>query len=205
MPPQQQYYQSSNNDPYAFITGSPQGGAPYRGGGRSVGKILAIVIGGGIILAIAIVIIFGLLLGGNDATTQLVSLAKKQNEIARVASIGVKSATSQRTKNVAIGTQLSIQTDQQTLLKYLASKKAQPKSKELEESKNTKIDTQLNSAISSSTFDATFLQVIETQLTAYQSEIVKANKATTSKTAKAGLQDSYETAGLLLEQVKQAK
>ncbi len=199
--------QDPSGNPYDFIMnpGQPQKAGPGKllsvGGGNSFIVKLVMIIGGAIVLMIAVAILVNVLTGSKTNTTDLVTLAQTQTEIARVAGEGAAQGTTDATKNVAISTQLTISTQQAQLSKYLASvgKKVSPKDLGLK--KNAQTDTQLTEAQANSTYDLVFGQVLTNQLNGYESMLKQYYATATSNTVKSLLATDYQQAQLLVEQI----
>src|SRR5690348_17277322 len=96
---------SSSPGEYDFILKTntqPKRGLGPNLSGTSSTQRLIIVIAIGLVLIMFFIILFAVIFKGDDSTsTQLTDLAQQQNEIARVADIGVNKAVSPATKNFA--------------------------------------------------------------------------------------------------------
>src|SRR5579859_3309203 len=91
------------------------------GGGGSWGLKIAFIVGGTVLVLIILGIIANFALGKRTNTGELTILAETQAEIVRVAAKG-NQASDQGIRNAAISTQLTIQSQQQTLLAFLAGR-----------------------------------------------------------------------------------
>lgn len=165
---------------------------------------ILVVLGGISILIILFIIFMNLISGGNGDTTTLTSIAQQQNEISRVASIGIQSGTSQSTKNFAVSAQLGLATDEQELVNYVAKhgKKLSPKA--LGATENPKTDAALTAASAASNFDETFSSVMDSELKSYSQSLKQAFTKTKSASERQLLRDEYSNAQLLLQQLNQA-
>jgi len=172
--------------------------------GNSMLSRLAIGVGGLVVLVILVVVIAGLLggsSGGNLAA--LTTVAQDQTELTRVANLSTSQTPSQDVANVAINTSLSVSSAKQQLLTYLADNGHNLGVKDLNLKRDTRTDTQLQTAAAASNFDSTFISVLQTQLDAYQRDLKLAYGSTTGPKGKALLSSQYDAAELLLKQLKQ--
>jgi len=197
-----------DNNPYDFImnsgTSQPKRPIPLKvptnGKNGFIVKI-ALIVGGAIILLIAIMIGSSLLSPDDTNTTGLTSLAQTQNEIIRVATQGAQNGRDQATKNFAVNTNLSVSTQQLRITNYLATKGTKLKSKELGLKESDTTTKQLTQAKATSTFDAAFLQIMQTSLDSYSNDLQKYYESSTSATVKKLLKADYEQTQLLRSQL----
>lgn len=178
--------------------------APKKGGvgGSSMATRLLVVVGGLFVLVLIAGIAFKLLSssGASFDKTAMLSVAQDQTEIIRLSTLGVESGVQQSVKNFSITTQLGIKSDQTKLLTYLQSRsyKVNPKALILKQNANT--DLLLTNAKSSSTFDTAYKDVMAKSLEAYQRDLTRAYEGS-SESAKAVLNENYDSASLLLTQL----
>lgn len=201
MQPQQPYGPAPNN--YDFIVNPsppPKKSLIPLPTGSSMLQRIAIV-GGGLVILIIIIAIFASLLSGGSNTAPLVSIAQQQNELIRVATLGTQQATDQSAKNFAQSTELSLTTEQQQLLGYLKDHGTKVSAKQLALTQSTKTDTELAAAQAASTFDSTFEQVMQTQLSSYAQSLKTTFAGTTGVNARKLLNADYTAANLLLKQL----
>lgn len=197
-----------DHNPYDFIMnpGTPQPKRPIplkvptNGKNGFIVKI-ALIAGGAIVLLIAIMIGVSLLSSDDSNTTELTSLAQTQNEIIRVATQGGSSGRDQVTKNFAVNTNLSVSTQQLKIVNYLATKNIKLKPKELGMKESDTTTKQLTQAKATSTFDAAFLQIMQTSLDSYSNDLQKYYESSTSATVKKLLKADYEQTQLLRSQL----
>ena len=155
------------------------------------------------VAAVAVIAVLFAALSPKDTTSQeLITLAQTQQEVARVCDQGRK-AKYQITRNYAINCSTAVGSDQRKLVTYLGKHSVKLKGKQLGALANSRTDSQLTSATSTSTFDNTFKIVVEKQLTSYGS-LLKQQLASPSlsSTARTLLESSLASDKLLLEQVQ---
>lgn len=180
-------------NPYDFIIN------PQNKGGRGFGsmkqRLMIVALGGGVLLVMIIVFI-ALIGGGGGNSTNLVSLAAQQNEIARIAAIGVEKSVSSNTKNLAITAQITIESSKQDTIALLQKSGKKIGDKQLTSSQNSEIDAQLSSAAAGGSFDATFNKILADKLTTYRANLQTYLGTATSNQALV-IQDSLNTAIVL--------
>lgn len=183
------------NNPYDFIVNTnhkPK--RPLLPGGNSKQARIFVVFGGVLVLIIVGAIVMSLITAASSTGHKtLVEAAQQQTEIIRVSKIGVAKARDPVTLNLAVTTNLSLQSDQAALLKQV---KVTPK--ELALGRSTKTDIALTTAEQSNQFDQVFTKTIQSQLATYRSTLKKAYDSSSSKKLKATLADEYTHAGLLV-------
>lgn len=192
------HQQAPQHNPYQFIVDSGQ--AKKRPGLNPSSKQSRIfIVLGGVVLLLIIGTIVAMLLSstGNAGKQEVLKAAQKQTELIRVSEIGIKLAKGSSAKNLANSVNLSLQSDQATLLATLKSAKVKVSAKELALGKNQKTDTILTAAEQSNKFDEVFIQTIQAQLVEYQKTLKAAYNKAESKKVKAELEKQFETAGLL--------
>ena len=101
---------------------------------------LAIIGGGGLVLAILAVILTSVFAKG-DNSASLTSLAQTQQEIIRIAAMGEKGAETENIRGLAYNVDLSVSTSQSQLLAYMSTHSTKPKAKELALGKDTKTES----------------------------------------------------------------
>jgi hypothetical protein len=206
MEPQQPYGSfppAPSGNPYDFITSSNKAPKPVgigRGSGNSfVGK-LVLIIGGAIILMVVIVFVINLLFGNKTNVASLLTLAQKQQEIARVAAFGQQGLSDQAIAGAAVNTRLTMITQQQTLITYLSAHKQKINPKNLALKKDTATDKRFTQAKATSTFDIVFAQVLRQQLQEYSDSVKTSYNNSTSQQAKKLLAADYQQTQMLLKQ-----
>ena len=156
------------------------------------------------VFLVLIILYFVLSLFSSGNQTQLLVVAQDQNELIRVANLATtigQSQSQQTTQNLAQSVALSLTTEQQQLLTFMASEGGKPSSKELSATKDTATDAELNNSIESSSFDVTFIGIMQSQLKSYQAALQSAFTSTNNLNEKLLLSNDYKAAGLLLTQI----
>jgi hypothetical protein len=162
---------------------------------------VVMLLGGIILLLIVGAVLSSLLFKGKTNVQDLIGIAETQNEIVRIATQGTTQSSFQVTKNLAINSELSVQTNQQQFLNYLSKHGTKVGSKTLALKKSSTTDQQLTTAIQSSNFDNVFVQLMQQQLQAYITELEQAEGNSSSTTAKQLINTSLTAAKILLAQV----
>lgn len=197
---------NGKSNEYDFIlnsTSSPKGGFSSKLGGSSTAQRLILVVGGAVVMLLIVIVLFSVVFkGGGGTAAQLMDLAEQQNEIARVADIGVNKATSSATKNFAHTTKLSLLSDQQQTLALLKKIGRKVNVKLLGSKNNPVTDQQLDDATANNEFDTTFTKIITDELTSYRSSVQADYKSATGTNEKQLLQDSFNSVSILINNQK---
>lgn len=201
-PPQPQ--QAPEQNPYDFImnSGEPPKKSPLGlpSGNSKLQRIL--IVGGGIVVLIIIgVLLLSIVTAGSKSNTeQLLSLAKTQTELIRVADLVVKepSVRNESTRILAINTSVSVNSTKQQVVSMItkSGKKADPK--QLALSKNTKTDASLESALQNNQYDEVATEILTTELKNYRLQLKTSYDAVSSKQDKQILSDAFKGTSLLL-------
>lgn len=182
---------------YDFIFNDGQPGKksllPSNMGKR--GRII-LVAAGAMIGIMLVVIIVGLISGSQKGDTQaLITAAKQQEELIRIAEIGVSKAKTQDAKNIAITTKLSLSSQQSEM--QAAIKAAGVSSKSAKSTPSSKTDQALLTAEQNNRFDEEFLKIMSDSLSAYQKSVKAAYDGATSKKLKSALTTQFKSANTL--------
>jgi hypothetical protein len=189
---------------YEFIMNpaKPKRSISLLPGGSLLSRIA--IIGGGLVALIILAVILSSVFGNKGSNTQpMIGVAQDQTELVRVATLANSKAESEIAQRTAISVQLSVTSANQALLTYLQNNGTKTGKKQLSLKRDARTDTQLTSAIDSSNFDPVFLQIMQTQLTAYQRDLKAAYAANPGPNGKVLLESQYKAAGMLLTQTKQ--
>jgi hypothetical protein len=191
----------SPQSPYGFILETQRKPKKNFLKGGSLRSKLLVVVGGGALLIGTIVIVSSIINSSAKANTEaLISIAAEQQEIVRVAGVGVKTSTDLATITFAELTKLSVTSQQQKLVKYLnntVSATLTPAT--LASGLSTKTNQALNSAAVSDQFDSVFNSTLKASLTAYANDLQKSYKNASGPTIKGILADSYNGTATLLK------
>lgn len=180
---------------YDFITnpGKPPK-KPLLPTGNSMQARIFIVLGGVLVLLIVGILVATLISSsGKGQKETLLKAAQQQTELIRVSKTGIDNARSPAARNLAVTTNLTLQSDQKALLTHVKASQ-----KQLALSKDTKTDIALTTAEQSNKFDEVFTETIQSQLAAYQKTLKTAYDGTSSKSLKTSLSEQYTHAGTLI-------
>jgi len=166
-------------------------------------KRLFTFLGGLSALVIVAAIFFSVIGGGGNNFTPVITIAQDQTELIRIAKLGATKATGQTTLNVAFNLQLSLTSAQQKLLSYLADNHIKLGTKQLALKQNAQTTKQLSDAVATSSFDSTFVTVIQSQLGTYAQALKTAYNTNPGPKGRQLLSAQYNGAQLLIEQSKQ--
>lgn len=203
MQPEQQY-----NNPYEFITSpqQPQRRQLVKLPGGSFGMRIGLILGGGVVLVIVLAIIASLFSSGGN-TQYVAAVAADQTELARVATLATQASgvSQQTTSNFAQTCSLSMTSAQQQLLNFLSSHGTKLSSGKLALKANPATDQALTNAAAASDYDQTFLNIMQTELKGYGSDLQKAFANTQSSAERQLLSNDYQGEQLLLQQLTGAQ
>ena len=193
----------SGHDPYQFIVDPAK--APRKRivpTGNSTAGRLVIGLASLFVLLIIFVVVKDLL-GGSGGLNQasLINVAQDQTELIHLSTGGVQDAVSETTKNFAITTQLATTSQLNSLLAYLKAHGIKGSSSELTLKQSPAIDSQLNAALATTTFDPTFTSIMQSGLATYEKDLKQAYTLNSGVNARALLQTDYTGAALLAKQL----
>lgn len=157
-----------------------------------------------LVLVLFLVVVLAIMNSGSSSTENLVTVARKQNEVIRVADIGVSSAGEEDTRKLATMTKLVVTSDQKKMIDYLATQKKKVSSKDLSVGANSKTDQELEAAESNGRFDEVFSQIILKLLKEYQ-QTLRIGYEGLGANGKQLIDASYENASLILEDNQQTQ
>jgi hypothetical protein len=176
------------------------------GGGSMAIRIAIVVIG--VVVLMILIIVASSLLSGSGNVPNLTIVAEDQNEIARVATIANNNASNisqATTSNFAQACALSVTSAQQQLVSFLGQHGTKLSTGTLAKKQNPSSDQALNAAITSSTFDQTFLNIMQTELSGYASDLKKAYAGAQNSTEKQLISNDYQDEQLLAQQLSSAQ
>ena len=209
MQPQQPNYGPgpSGGSPYDFIVNpsAPPSRSRLPGGNSVVTRSL-LVLGGVLVLLVIFIIGKNLLLVDSTNTPLLTTAVSQQQELIHLSGKAVLEPTiDPTTKNFALTTQLTLTSQQQQLLTYLNGQGHKIAPKQLASRVSLATDQQLTAAATDSTYDATFRQIMQTDLTAYKQTLEQAFSKTSGAVGQALINKDHESAQLLLQQLNPGK
>jgi flagellar basal body-associated protein FliL len=183
---------------YDFIFNPNQPGKkPLIPGGNTKKGLMMIITVGVVILLMVVMIIVGMINNAGKADTEsLISAAKQQQELIRVAEIGIEKAKGQDAKNIAVTTLLALESEQDDMQTAITAAGLKPKNV-LAGSENAKTDEALTIAEQTNRFDEEFLKIMNTSLTNYQKSVKAAYEGATSKKLKTALTTQFKSANTL--------
>ncbi len=198
--PGQNGIQPGPQNPYGFIINTPHPPKNRFLKPNSFRSRLLVIVGGGAILMIAIVLISSLITrSSKENATALVSLVAKQQEIVRVAGLGVVGSSDLLTQSWAETTVLSVGSQQFELKSYLTKRKTVITAPIL----LSKLDPQTTSAFTAATADNNFTEVfrakLKTSLVTYEQNLKKSYDGAKGPTIKKILGNSYNSTATLLK------
>lgn len=175
-------------NPYQFIndTNHKAKKSLLPTGNGKQGRIIVAIVGLVVLMIVGFVAMTLLSSGGNAEKQDLLKAAQQQTELIRISKIGIEKARDPATVNLAINTSLALQSDQTVLLSH-----TKVTSKELALGRSNKTDVALTTAEQSNKFDEVFTQIIQTELTQYQTTLKSAYDKASGKKLKASLTDLY--------------
>lgn len=191
---------SESDDPYKFIFDPNKEPARKLMPSTNTKRGRIVVIGVGVIILLILFSFVGSLISnaGQAGTKDLIELTQRQQEIVRIAQIGITKSKGQDARNLAINTQLTVASDQQQLLVKLKKSNKKLSPKELGLRQNNRTDALLVQADQNNQFDVTFIKTITSQLTSYQKSINKSYDTNTGKTIRGLLKAEYNNATILI-------
>lgn len=185
-----------SGNPYDFILNPQQ--QPKRSflsGGPS--KLLMIA-GGTLLLIIILSIVLSLLFSGGGQAGQLKEIAARQEEIVRVAELGLKEAKSPDGLSLATTVSLSVATDQSKLLGALEKSGIKVEPAELNSKKDAETDELLKNAAANNRYDEALTEILTDQLNDYLKLLRSAHQANPDTDTKTALESSFDNASALL-------
>jgi hypothetical protein len=195
--------QTPGNNPYGFILDTqhqPKKGLIPNHNPNSTRSRILVALGAGTALVIVAIIAFSLISGGGDNNSQLLtSLAAEQQEIIRVADLGVKGATDPSTQALAEVTKLSVISQQNKLTTYLTDHGVKLAPTSLNTKLNKATDTTLTDATASNRFNDVFTETIKKSLTSYAANVKQSYDSASNTASKTLLADSYNSTNNLLK------
>lgn len=202
MDPYQQYQAPQQGSPYEFILNPSKPPKKKMGlGGNNFAMTLGLIIGGAFIFMIILSVLLNAVGGKTLSKGDLIALAQSENELVRVSQSATASATQQTTKNLAVTIQLSMLSQQQKTVNFLAQNGVKVDQKELGLKQNAQTDQQLSSAKTTSTFDLVFSQIMQDELDTYAKNLKVLNSRAANQTESDLTSTFYTQTQLLISQI----
>ncbi len=128
------------------------------------------------------------------------TVKEQQEEIARVSAEGAEGTSRTDIRNAATNTKLTLISQQQELLQFLAAEGTEVKENEQKSLENPSTDELLEAAKSNNTFDATFVDTMQSYLNDYSAAIQTAFDNASDEAERELLSAHFAQVKLLLEQ-----
>ena len=186
----------SPNPQYDFILRDPQ--QPKRKFGLpNMPKPMLFLVA--LVGLLFVIIIFAVVFGGSKTSNsqQLVAVAGRAQEIARISTLVQQQSTDPNTQYLAATAQIALSSEQYQLTSYLGKHGAKVSPAQLLVYKNAGTDTQLQTAKQNNALEKTYASYLKNALTTYQTDI-KAAATGSSKTTLAILTDANTSSQVLL-------
>ncbi len=185
-------------NPYGFIMDTPHKSkkSMLKPDNSSTKSRVLYALGGLTILIIAASVFVSVISG---STQDLTKLAAEQQEIIRIADLGIKSGVDPGVVAYAQTTKSTVQSQQTKVTTYLVKNKIKLTPLLLNSQKNIKTDAALVAASAANRFDVLFKDTITAELTNYASDLKTNYESAKAKTTKDMLANSYASTTLLLK------
>ncbi len=190
-------------DQYDFILNPVKPPKPSIVASSSIVKRAAFFLGIVIILFIIGIILISALSGSSGKFTPITTVLQYQTELLRIATNGETNASQESTKEVAINLDLSMRSARSQLTTYLAQNGQKVSTTSLTLKRSTAADTQLTTALANSTYDTTFITIIQNDLISYEKALQTAYNANPGPKGRTILSNQFDGASLLLKQINQ--
>lgn len=174
---------------------APQKRSLIPGGPKQ--RMVIFGVGIAIVIIVLLMVILSVVNSGSSATDDLVVLAQKQNEIARIAEIGSSKASGPAAKKLSALGYSTTTTDQKALVSYLAKNKRKVGDKELSRAQDKTIDNDLTAAESNGRFDEVFVEGMGKLMVEYQKSLQNSYQ-TVGSSGKQVLKTSFDNVTLIL-------
>ncbi len=191
---------NDSSNPYEFILNPEAQTKKSAPGGDSNLKRGLMIISFLVVLTIIGWAVATLLMPKDTSGQQMIAVAQEQQELVRVASAVAKGTNSTEIESFATTVQMTVDTNRQATMQYLAKRDIKTDAKILALKQDSTTDKNLETARATNSFDRIATQTLKEQLAAYQTNLKKAYATTTGKNAQALLQASYDTASALIAQ-----
>lgn len=157
----------------------------------------------GLAVFTVVIIIFAMITGGgNGDKDALLAVARKQNQVLNVSQTGTEKAGGNQAQSIAYNTNLTITTDQKSILSALTAGGAEVKTKELAAGVSSKITQELTTAETNGRFDEVFINIVKSELESYQATLKTTFPNIKSKKSQQKLSEANDNVTLLLESIK---
>lgn len=208
MPPQQPQDQQVPPPPtptspapqYDFIYNNPQPKKRFglRLPSNNLSKLTMLIVGGGVVLAILIIVLSSVFGGKGVDTRQLVDIAAQAKEISRVSAQVAKQSRDLNTANLAATTQNSMDGEQTQITSYLKSAHKKYSTKDLNIHLDKNVDSELQTAVQNNRVSTFYGSYLKKHLGTYQNSLKTAFGSTSSAKLKPILQEAFASNKVIL-------
>jgi hypothetical protein len=198
-----QYPTAPQGNPYDFIL-NPDQQPKKRGVGSFKGNFavtIGLIVGGVIILMVFITILLNTFGAKQVNPADIVGLAQTQTELLRISRQATSNATQQVTRNLATTIEYTMITQQKQTLDVLGKLGEEVNNKELSLKQNAATDQKFTTAKSTSTFDQTFTEIIQTELDNYANTLKTLSTTSASQSERDRMSDYYRQVQQLISQI----
>lgn len=207
MDPNNQYPSSPQGNPYEFILNPNQAPKKKIGGkfGNHFVLTIAAIVGGALILMIILSFVINALSPAKISKEDEIALAQTQTELLRISRQASSDAVQQVTKNLATTVEYTMVTQQKQTIDVLAKIKVKVNNKELALKQNATTDQKFATAKATSTFDQTYTEIIQTELTNYANTLKALSAKSASQSERDRMNDYYRQVQQLISQIPYAQ
>lgn len=193
---------SSQGNPYEFILNPEQPKKSKKVGmGDSFIRTIIFVVLGVVAFFIIAAIVINALAPKKLSDKDLIGLAQTQAEMIRISNQAASQATRQTTRNLATTVQYTMSTQQKQVLEILGGMGVEVAQKELALKQDATTDQRFATAKATSTYDQTYTDIIQTQLTGYATTLKSLTEIASSKKDRDRMSDYYQQTQLLISQI----
>ncbi len=201
-----QYNQDQGNsqgNPYEFILNpeQPKKSKKVGGLGDSFIRTIIFVVAGVAVFFIIAAIVINALAPKKISDKDLIGLAQSQAEMIRISNQAASQATRQTTRNLATTVQYTMSTQQRQVLEVLGGMGVKLAKKELALKQDATTDQKFTTAKATSTYDQTYTEIIQAQLTSYASSLKALNDLAKTTQDRDRMSDYYQQTQLLISQI----
>lgn len=200
LPQNQPVVPAEGQNPYGFILDTDHKKKKKLVKPKSFRSLILVIIGGGIVLSIATIAISSFISRSQTGrTTELISLTAEQQEIIRVASLGVTGSDDLTIQSWAETVKLSVTSQQKSLITYLVKNNVKVEKLTLDSKLDKTTDTALKTATANNRFSDEFKTTLKKSLTTYGNDLKKSYDGASGPNSKKILIDSYKSTAFLLK------
>ena len=163
-----------------------------------------VMIVGGLFALLIVFLIAKAIFSGGGNTEALTSVAQQQQQIIHLTTDAAsQNNLSSSNLNFSVTAKATLSSAQQQLVTYLQNNGHKVKAKTLGLKISANLDEQLQTAATSSTYNDTYRQTMQTELSDYQQALREAYKQTSGPKGRKLLNDQFKGSELLLQQLNE--